>query len=51
MKRTLLVVILLFMPVNLFAQETVWFDGSFEAAKEKVKKEDKLVVLDFYQDN
>ncbi len=32
------------------AQESVWFKGSFEQALDKAKKEQKLILIDFFSD-
>lgn len=35
---------------RMFAQDKVWFTGTYDAAKAKAKKEDKLLLINFFQD-
>ncbi|MFC1563603.1 hypothetical protein ACFL6G_01645 [candidate division KSB1 bacterium] len=50
MKKGLTLLLLLLFSVSAFAQESVWFGGSFEEALIAAQKEGKLVLLDFYRD-
>ena len=44
------VVLLLFLVSFAFANEEIWFKGTFEQAKLKAKQESKLLIIDFYSD-
>ncbi len=50
MKKTLVILLVLFFAASAFAQESVWFDGSYEQALKQAKKSGKLLIIDFYSD-
>ena len=50
MRKMIAVAILVLLATSLFAQSTVWFEGSFEDAKTKATKENKHLLVDFYSD-
>jgi len=50
MKKILLSFLVLLFAVPLFAQNSVWFEGSFDAAKVEAEKKGKLLIIDFYSD-
>ncbi|MFC1734117.1 hypothetical protein ACFL6I_27755, partial [candidate division KSB1 bacterium] len=45
MKRFIMYLVLLLLPSSLLAQSTVWFNGSFEQAREAALNEGKSVVV------
>ena len=49
MKKTLICILFVLAASALMAQ-SVWFDGSFDEAKTKAAKEDKMILIDFYSD-
>ncbi len=38
------------MTSSAFAQNTIWFNGTFEEAKIEAEKNGKLILIDFYKD-
>jgi hypothetical protein len=50
MKKTFFVLLALLFAVSAFAQNSVWFEDSFDAAKAEAQKEGKLLIVDFYSD-
>ncbi|MFC1564103.1 hypothetical protein ACFL6G_04160 [candidate division KSB1 bacterium] len=47
MKKGLTILFLLIFAATAFAQESVWFDGSFDEAKTKAEKENKFLLINF----
>ncbi len=50
MKKAAAFILTLLFATSAFAQNSVWFEGSFEDAKMKAKSEGKLIIIDFYSD-
>ncbi len=50
MKKFLTVVLLLMFVSMSFAQESVFYKGTFDDALKKAAKENKLIVIDFSAD-
>ncbi len=51
MYKTITTLFLLFVAAfPVLAQDGIWFDGSYEDALEKAKKENKLVLVNFSGD-
>jgi len=50
MKKALFVLLALLFAVSAFAQNSVWFEDSFDAAKAEAEKLGKLLIVDFYSD-
>jgi len=44
-KKLLFLSIIFLLPVLLFGQQTLWFDGTFEEAKSKAKIENKQILI------
>ena len=49
MKKTLSC-ILFFLLVSVLAAQSIWFDESFDQAKARAAKENKMILIDFYSD-
>ena len=47
MKKLSLILLLLLFATTVFASGTVWFQGSFDEAKQKAVSESKLILVDF----
>ncbi len=47
MKKGLPILLILLFAVSAFAQESVWFEGTFDEAKVKAEKENKLLLINF----
>ena len=50
MKKACCLILAMLCASTAFAQNAVWFDGSFDAAMSKAAAEGKLIVVDFYSD-
>ncbi len=50
MKKVLFFMLVLLFAVPAIAQESVWFNGSFEEAQKAAERDNKLIVVDFYSD-
>ena len=50
MKKLLFCLLALFFVGSVFAQNSVWFDGTFDQAKAAAGEKGKLLIIDFYQD-
>ena len=48
MKRTLSFILVLLFALPLFAQNNLWFKGSFDEALATAAKEGKNILIDFY---
>ncbi|MFC1492905.1 hypothetical protein ACFL6O_03025 [candidate division KSB1 bacterium] len=50
MKKALFFMLVLLFAVPAIAQESVWFDGSFDEAQAAAERNNKLIIVDFYSD-
>ena len=50
MKKFLFLLLAVFFVGSAFAQNSIWFDGTFEQAKVAAEEKGKLLIIDFYQD-
>ena len=50
MRKTLSILMFFLLAAAAFGNGTNWFKGSFEEAKDKARKEGKLILIDFYSD-
>ena len=50
MKKVVTFLLILLFASTVFAQSSVWFDGSFDDAKAKAEKEGKIILINFYSD-
>ncbi len=48
MKKALMLLILLAFALPLFAQNDLWFKGSFDEAMATAAKDGKKILIDFY---
>lgn len=48
MKQTVALLLLLLFALPLFAQNDLWFKGSFDEAMATAAKEGKKILIDFY---
>jgi hypothetical protein len=48
MKKPLMLLILLVFALPLFAQNELWFKGSFDEAMATAAKDGKKILIDFY---
>jgi len=48
MKRNPILLIVLLFALPLFAQNDIWFKGSFDEALATAAKEGKKILIDFY---
>ncbi len=50
-QKLMIFFLILLFAVPVFAQDNVWFTGSFEEAKDKAVREDKMLMIDFFSYN
>ncbi len=50
MKKALFFMLVILFAVPAIAQESVWFDGTYEQAQAAADRENKLILVDFYSD-
>ncbi len=50
MKKVLMLFLLLFFSASAFAQDTIWFNGTWEEAKMKAQDEDKFILIFYWED-
>ncbi|MDZ7340223.1 MAG: hypothetical protein ONB27_02615 [candidate division KSB1 bacterium] len=48
MKKTLTLLIVSLFALPLLAQNSIWFNGSFDEAMATAAKEGKMILIDFY---
>lgn len=48
MKKVVTFLFILLFATSVFAQKSIWFDGTFDEAKEKAQKEGKLILVDYF---
>jgi hypothetical protein len=50
MKKAAVVLMVLILAASVFAQESVWFEGTFDSAKARAEEGNKLILIDFSSD-
>ncbi len=50
MRKYLVIFLLLFFVSSAFAQNTIWFNGTWDEAKTKAKNEDKFILIFYWED-
>jgi len=51
MKINILLLVLFLISSPVLSQQSIWFHGTFEEAKDKAQKENKQILIDFYADD